>query len=111
MKHYIQTLEETLLSEAVRKSTAQLNMLLADDFLEHGASGNIYDKQSILKTLPKTEHQEMTIETFQIITEADETVVCAYQLLVKNKFDSNRSSVWIKNGDGWQLRFHQGTLV
>ena len=111
MKHHIQTFEETLLSEAIRKSKSQLSTLLADDFLEHGASGNLYDKKSVLKSLPETEHQEMTIENFQIITESDETVVCAYQLLIEDKLHSNRSSVWVKSGDGWQMRFHQGTLV
>lgn len=111
MKHQIQTLEETLLSEVVRKSAAKLNELLTDDFLEHGASGNVYDKESILNTLPETAHTEMTMENFQIITESDTTVVCAYQLLVEDELHSNRSSVWVKNEAGWQMRFHQGTLV
>ena len=47
----IKELEEALLIPATRKSKLQLETLLADDFIEHGSSGLIYNKQVVINYL------------------------------------------------------------
>jgi len=45
----IRASEEMLLAPDVRHRPAQLANLLADDFLEIGASGSLYDKPSVIQ--------------------------------------------------------------
>ena len=47
-----QALELKLLTPSTRRDVNVLNRLLADDFIEFGASGNIYTKQDVLCSLP-----------------------------------------------------------
>ncbi len=47
----LQRLEEELLRPEVRRSPEKMAVLLADDFLEFGRSGRIYDKVNILETV------------------------------------------------------------
>ena len=47
----IRRLEEALLVPEVRKSAAQIAALLADEFVEIGSSGRIYDKDQIIGQL------------------------------------------------------------
>jgi len=48
----IRRLEENLLSRETRSSPAALARLIADDFIEFGASGRIFDKAHIIAALP-----------------------------------------------------------
>jgi len=60
------SLELELLSPETRHNPARLDALLADDFLECGASGDIFGKKECLELLPEEskdktiEHSEMT---------------------------------------------------
>jgi Domain of unknown function (DUF4440) len=47
----IRRLEDALLVPEVRKSAAQIAALLADEFVEIGSSGRIYDKDQIIGQL------------------------------------------------------------
>ena len=47
-------LEEMLLRPEVRRSRLKMDSLLADDFIEYGWSGRVYDKAAILETVDHT---------------------------------------------------------
>jgi hypothetical protein len=49
MLKLIKALEQSLLDPYVRQSTGQLNKLIADDLLEFGSSGKVYNKQNCIK--------------------------------------------------------------
>jgi hypothetical protein len=44
-------LEEELLKPEVRRSADRLSHLLADEFVEFGSSGRIFDKRQIIESL------------------------------------------------------------
>ena len=48
LKDSIQQLELSLLNPEIRKSRSVLDSLITDEFLEIGASGNVYNKDDIL---------------------------------------------------------------
>jgi hypothetical protein len=52
MKQLIHQLEQSLLEPSVRQSVTLLNQLIADDFIEFGSSGKIYNKKDIIDSLP-----------------------------------------------------------
>jgi hypothetical protein len=104
--------EELLLNEAVRDSREKLNELLADDFMEFGSTGRIFDKEHILELLPNESDPQMTLSNFDARVLASDVVQTIY--LVHRKQDmtySLRSSIWKRNAGKWQMTFHQGTFT
>ena len=112
----IYDLETTLLKPEVRSSTKDLDLLLADDFMEFGSSGEIYNKKMILERLPKdTEISPVQFEVsdFQV-KELSENVVLATFKTSKISPDNNRltalrASIWRNTNGNWQIIYHQGT--
>ncbi len=112
----IYDLETTLLKPEIRSSAKDLDLLLADDFMEFGSSGEIYDKKMILERLPKdTEISPVQFEVsdFQV-KELSENVVLATFKTDKISPDKNhvmalRVSIWRKTDGNWQMIYHQGT--
>jgi hypothetical protein len=47
----LRRLEEKLLQPEVRRSPDQIGVLLADDFVEFGSSGGVYNKQQVIEAL------------------------------------------------------------
>lgn len=112
----IYDLETSLLKPEIRSSTEDLDLLLADDFMEFGSSGKVYDKKMILDRLPKdTEISpiQFIVSDFQI-KELSENVVLATFKTNKISTDNSsvislRASIWKKINGNWQMVYHQGT--
>jgi len=102
----------------IRQSTEMLDRLLADDFVEFGTYGRVYNKTAILERLPRETtdtRSEFIVTDFEICELADSVILATYKVSMtqseERRARSLRASVWI-NADGtWRLRFHQGTLV
>ena len=108
-------LEEELLSPQARASEARLNELLADDFVEFGSSGRIYDKPSIIRELGESGLvADFEIGNFGLVMSRADSALVTYRCEVSSASGdvirkSNRSSLWRLVDDRWQLVFHQGT--
>jgi hypothetical protein len=108
------TLEKQLLDSSVRKSENELNRLLADDFVEFGTSGKIYDKKMIIDRLPKVETSTI-FEAFDFkgVVFSPEVIQLTFKTKTKNADGSIntslRCSIWKRKENKWQLLFHQGT--
>jgi hypothetical protein len=113
MKQHIYDLELLLLEPSVRQSIAQLNQLIADDFVEFGSSGKVYNKQDILNFLPlEVEPFSAAITDFKAVALSSEVMFSTYKVTVRSGNSlrtSLRSSLWKRCEAGWQLFFHQGT--
>lgn len=107
-------LEERLLRHEVRHSRPALEELLADGFVEHGASGRVYDRAQIIAALlAETDRPGVAIRDFRARSLSAEIALATYRV-VRVEADeeistSVRASVWIRRGDRWQIAFHQGT--
>lgn len=107
--------EEELLSSQVRASEARLNELLADEFVEFGSSGRIYDKPSIIRELGESGFAaDFEIGDFRLVMSGEDSALVTYRCEVRSDSreiirKSNRSSLWRLIDDRWQLVFHQGT--
>lgn len=112
----IYDLETTLLKPEIRSSAKDLDLLLADDFMEFGSSGEIYDKKAILERLPKdTEVSpvQFVVSDFQV-KELSENIVLATFKTDKISSDNSRAtalraSIWRNTNGNWQMIYHQGT--
>jgi hypothetical protein len=115
--HLIKQFEEQLLDPAVRRNSDLVASMLADDFIEIGASGRIFNKASILEDLKNESPRSASILTDFATREISPTAILAtYKATRRNLAaevtgQSLRSSLWIHLDGRWQLTFHQGTPI
>jgi hypothetical protein len=104
----IRGLEEQLLQPEVRTSPESLAALLADEFIEIGSSGRVYNKQQIIDLLRHAGGQGSppTLRDFSARQLAAEVILVTYSIVESQTI---RSSVWKLIDGRWQMVFHQGT--
>lgn len=108
LKNIILDKEKSLLEHKTRSSEAYLQTILADDFFEFGSSGKKHTKEDVLAWLVNEKPFTFKISDFNIQKLATTVVLATYQIQLNNSY-SLRSSLWVLQGDHWQLKFHQGT--
>ena len=113
-KHLLH-LENRLLSRAVREDAAELARLIADDFVEFGASGGIWNKSDVLEALQQQVFAQRTVSQFTLKQLSEDSALVTYHCHTvaggqRVPADSLRSSVWRRQGEQWQMVFHQGTF-
>ena len=115
VKETLLALEEELLSFQVRASATRLIELLADDFVEFGSSGRIYDKPAIIRELGESGFVAgFKIGDFRLVMSSEDSALVTYHCEVRSDCGdlirkSIRSSLWRLVNDHWQIVFHQGT--
>jgi hypothetical protein len=111
----ILALEQKLLDPDVRRSMQQMDALLADEFVEFGKSGRVFNKEQVIAGLQKEHKTQYEILNFKTRTLADGVVLATYYTLLNEeggkKTQSLRSSIWKMIDGRWQIVFHQGTLT
>ena len=103
----LRDLEERLLLPRVRASPDEVAALLADEFIEFGSSGRIYDKQQIIRLLQEEQGQALcTVVDFSARRLAADIVLVTYRVVESRTI---RSSIWRLEDGRWRMVFHQGT--
>ena len=113
-KEDLRTLEEGLWRVEVHFDSKRMDEVLAPDFFEFGRSGRVYGRQDIIDTeaqsidamLPLMDfHARLLDSNLAQVTYVSAVTYGGVQEL------ANRSSIWSRTQNGWQLRFHQGTAI
>jgi hypothetical protein len=113
-------LECSLLRPEVRASADAVAHLLAEDFIEFGSSGRIFDKKTTVAALaaeaPTEDGSPVEACDFSVRVLAAGVVMVTYRsILVPTAAQSGRqalrSSIWTFTGNRWQMLFHQGTVM
>lgn len=107
-------LEQRLLSQTTRRDAEEISRLLADDFIEFGASGSVWIKAEVVEQLPLQPFSPRTISAFTAKQLSEDTALVTYRchniaIGQRSRANSLRSSIWRKQGEQWQMVFHQGT--
>jgi hypothetical protein len=91
---------------------------LADDFVAVGTDAKIHDKNEILEDLRATELVEYRPYGIQVVQLNEGAAVVTYDVIIRMaRYDEDIpryqhiSSVWVKLGDQWRLRFQQATAA
>lgn len=109
----LRQLEEKLLSPQFRSSARDLDRLIADEFVEFGASGRIYTKPIIIADLPHETPSERSLSDFTARPLSPGVALVTYTALRRQPGEpdvrSLRSSIWVLRDGRWQMLFHQGT--
>ncbi|NOV21181.1 DUF4440 domain-containing protein [Ensifer adhaerens] len=113
----IQFLEEALHRPSVRHSRIAIEALLAEDFIEFGASGRVYRRAEVINLLSQGEDETDSIlrtSNYALAPISQNAVLLTYQSHLTYRDGSERSalrsSIWKHDGKKWQILFHQGTM-
>lgn len=107
----LKRLEESLWIADTRFDSEYMDKILSSDFFEFGRSGRIYTREEILTALPQKINATLPLINLAI-HHIDKNVALVTYVSKVNDGEiliSNRSSLWSRTANGWQLRFHQGT--
>ena len=102
--------EAALLDQAVRRDPEAVSDLLHDDFFEFGRSGRYWSRSDIIDLLAGEQGHTMEMSSPSAVLLSEGIALLTYRSrhLITGAV-ALRSSIWIKQGDSWKLRFHQGT--
>lgn len=106
----IEQLELSLLDPSTRRSLDTLNKRIANDYMEFGSSGKIYNKQDVLDSLPLESSRKFTVEDFTVKVLSPDVALTTYKA-IEDGVASLRSSFWKRVDGEWVMVFHQGTRV
>lgn len=114
----IRALEESLHRTEARRSRAALENLLAEGFVEFGASGAVYHRAEIIDLLLQEDDEddgELRADNYRLTAISPDAVLLTYRTHRIEADGSQRhalrSSIWKWDGTKWQMLFHQGTVT
>lgn len=112
-------LESELHHPGVRLDEARLQALLHADFHEVGRSGRGYDRATIVRFLAEQGRsaaypEDIVPDQFALRSLGANAALLTYRSAHRHPDGTLtrhtlRASVWVNDGDGWQLLYHQGT--
>jgi hypothetical protein len=109
---------EQRLAQVGRKVFADAaSSLIAEDFVEFGASGKVWSKAEIIAAMSQWAPIERMVENFSVRELSASVCLVTYKVVRVTTKDrqaspfSLRSSIWRYTGGRWQIIFHQGTNV
>src|SRR6266404_4818247 len=110
----LKRLEPVFHTPATGPEKHKYQAVIAPDFWEVGASGKRYDRELVLKTLGEREHagiyEPLLAEDFDCAILGGNFYLVRY-LLRQGERVTRRASIWKRANDGWQIIYHQGTIV
>ena len=88
--------------------------VMASEFWEIGASGKRYDRELALKILAEREaagiFEKLSTEEFDCTRLGGDCFLVRY-VLRQGPRVTRRASIWKRTNVGWQIVYHQGTVV
>jgi hypothetical protein len=91
---------------------------LTDDFVSISTDGEPRSKANVLSDVASDERLEYRIYNAQVVPLDDSAAVLTYDVIVRMvHYDEDTpryqrvSSVWVKQGDDWKLKFQQATAT
>ena len=95
-------------------SRADIERATAADFWEVGASGRRYSRAYVLETLAARAEEpvedDFQASDFHCRALGADVYLLTYTLLQGARL-TRRSTIWCRTPHGWQILFHQGTVV
>lgn len=105
-------LERELQTAECRRNSVRVRELLADDFTEVGALGEVWDRPSLLKLLEQGADDVDVIDVHNLTGRVlDNGYVLTLWDSHRSGRRARRSSVWRRSPTGWQLVHHQSTIL
>jgi len=120
---FAQSTEQTLIDLQKAAATAQtkkdadfFRRTLADDYLSIGSGGDSGRKADLVEGISDSDITDIQLYNFKFVPIDDNSAILAYDSVThrpRHNVGARRyqhvSSVWVKQGDTWKLKFQQAT--
>jgi hypothetical protein len=112
--------EKSLIQAKKKDDGAFFKRTLTADFSLVGVDGKLLEGQEAVDNLGDSGLVELTPYDIRVVTVGDDAAIVTYDAIVREKPEEDQgpppryqhfSSVWVKHGDGWKLKFHQATAA
>lgn len=111
-RRLLHELESSILNPETLEDLEKVKTLFHPDYLELGSSGLVYNRLDVLGMLEVSDNESgVMIRDFEVHKIINNAVLATYRSIGVSGKEARRSSVWVKSGGSWQIRFHQGTRV
>jgi hypothetical protein len=114
------TSEKNLIEAKKKDDAAFFKRTLSADFSLVGVDGVLLQQQEAAGNLGDSDLVELTPYDMKVVTVGDDAAIVTYDAIVRQKPEEDQgpppryqhfSSVWVKQGDAWKLKFHQATAA
>ena len=95
------------------RTRPELEILVADDFWEVGASGALYSREDLLSWVPELADPmdgSWRVHDLDCRQLATDTIAVTYILHQAERI-TRRLTIWQQRSGQWQVAYHQGTVV
>ena len=108
LERHLRSLEERHLLYEVRSSPDAMLALLAEEFVEFGSSGRIFDRATVLASVSGQPAFQSRIDEFAVRALAPGVALATYRLSAWSESEGNarvtlRSSVWVQRAGRWVM--------
>lgn len=101
-------LERSLLTDEVRSDPAAVAALLHADWEEVGRSGRRWSREEVLAAIGALD-EPVGLEVLGVDRVGRDALLLVWRAVSGSGESTLRSSLWVRSGERWLQRFHQGT--
>ena len=110
--------EKSLIEAKKKDDGAFFKRTLSADFSVVGVDGKLLEGQEAVDDLGDADLVELTPYGIKVVAVGEDAAIITYDAIVRKKPQEDEgpppryqhfSSVWVKQGDAWKLKFHQST--
>jgi hypothetical protein len=112
--------EKSLIEAKKKDDGAFFKRTVSEDFALVGVDGRLLERQEAVDDLGDAGLVELTPYDIRVVVAGEAAAIVTYDAIVRKKPEEDQgpppryqhfSSVWVKQGDGWKLKFHQATAA
>ncbi|MFZ0770902.1 MAG: nuclear transport factor 2 family protein [Candidatus Sulfotelmatobacter sp.] len=112
--------EKNLIEAKKKDDGAFFKRTLAEDFSLVGIDGKLLEGQEAADNLGDSGLLELTPYDMKVVALSNDAAIVTYDAIVREAPEEDQgpppryqhfSSVWVKQGDQWKLKFHQSTAA
>jgi hypothetical protein len=112
--------EKSLIAAKKKDDATLLKRIVSEDFSLVGIDGRLLQRQEAVGDLGDSELVELTPYDMKVVAAGDAAAIVTYDAIVRKKPEEDQgpppryqhfTSVWVRQGDTWKLKFHQATAA
>lgn len=112
--------ENSLIEAKKKDDTAFFKRTVSEDFALVGVDGKLLERQEAVNELGDSGLLELTPYDIKVMAVGDSAAIVTYDVIVREAPEEDQgpppryqhfSSLWVKQGDVWKLKFHQATAA
>jgi hypothetical protein len=112
--------EKSLIEAKKKDDGALLKRMVTEDFSLVGVDGKLLQRQEAIDDLGDSGLIEIMPYDVKVVSVAEDAAIVTYDAVVRKKPEEDQgpppryqhfSSVWVKQGEAWKLKFHQATAA